>query len=44
MLLLSAHRELFDLLFAPPKPNGSPAKPIAEGPAKPADKPKGDGQ
>lgn len=36
MLLLSAHRELFDLLFQPPKPNG--------GPAKPADKPKGDGQ
>jgi membrane protease subunit HflC len=35
VLLLSAHRELFDLLFQPPKPDG---------PAKPADKPKGDGQ
>jgi membrane protease subunit HflC len=27
LLLLSAHRELFDLLFAPPKPNGESAKP-----------------
>ncbi len=34
MLLLSAHRELFDLLFQPPRPGA---------PAKPADKPKGDG-
>jgi membrane protease subunit HflC len=44
VLLLSAHRELFDLLFQPPKPNGGTSKPIAEGAAKPADKPKGDGQ
>jgi membrane protease subunit HflC len=36
MLLLSAHRELFDLLFGPPKPGASPPKP--------ADKTKGDGQ
>jgi membrane protease subunit HflC len=35
MLLLSAHRELFDLLFQPPKPGGA---------AKPPEKPKGDGQ
>jgi membrane protease subunit HflC len=35
VLLLSAHRELFDLLFQPPKPGGA---------AKPADKPKEDGQ
>ncbi len=44
LLLLSAHRELFDLLFQPPKLNGGTGKPIAEGSAKPADKPKGDGQ
>jgi membrane protease subunit HflC len=44
MLLLAAHRELFDLLFQPPKPGGNGSKPVAEGPAKPAEKPKGDGQ
>jgi membrane protease subunit HflC len=44
VLLLSAHRELFDLLFQPPKPGGNGSKPVAEGPNKPADKPKGDGQ
>jgi membrane protease subunit HflC len=44
MLLLSAHRELFDLLFQPPKPGGSPSRPVVEGANKPADKPKGDGQ
>jgi membrane protease subunit HflC len=44
VLLLSAHRELFDLLFQPPKPNGNGSKPVTEGSAKPADKPKGDGQ
>jgi membrane protease subunit HflC len=43
LLLLSAHRELFDLLFQPPRPGASP-KPVAEAPAKPSDKPKGDGQ
>ncbi|HJT78803.1 MAG TPA: protease modulator HflC, partial [Gemmataceae bacterium] len=37
LLLLSAHRELFDLLFQPPRPGTSP-KPVAEAPAKPADK------
>jgi membrane protease subunit HflC len=42
MLLLSAHRELFDLLFAPPKPGTAP-KPIAEESSRPSDK-KGDGQ
>jgi membrane protease subunit HflC len=35
VLLLSAHRELFDLLFQPPKPGGAPNS---------ADKPKGAGQ
>jgi membrane protease subunit HflC len=44
VLLLSAHRELFDLLFAPPKPNGNSARPVTEGSNKPAEKPKGDGQ
>jgi membrane protease subunit HflC len=44
MLLLSAHRELFDLLFQPPKPGSSPPRPLVEGGNKPADKPKGDGQ
>jgi membrane protease subunit HflC len=44
LLLLSAHRELFDLLFQPPKPGTSPKPPIAEGPAKPGEKPKGDDQ
>ncbi len=43
VLLLSAHRELFDLLFQPPRPGPTP-KPVAEAPSKPADKPKGDGQ
>ncbi len=43
LLLLSAHRELFDLLFQPPRPGASP-KPVAEGPSKPTDKTKGDGQ
>ena len=44
MLLLSAHRELFDLLFQPPKPGAAPPRPVVEGANKPADKPKGDGQ
>jgi membrane protease subunit HflC len=44
LLLLSAHRELFDLLFQPPRPDGGAGKPIAEAPGKPAEKPKGDGQ
>jgi modulator of FtsH protease HflC len=43
LLLLSAHRELFDLLFQPPRPGTSP-KPVAEGPGKPADKAKGGDQ
>jgi membrane protease subunit HflC len=43
VLLLSAHRELFDVFFGPPKPNGNGSKPVAEDPGKPADKPKGDG-
>jgi membrane protease subunit HflC len=37
LLLLSSHRELFDLLFGPPKPNG-------EAPNKPADSGKKGGQ
>jgi membrane protease subunit HflC len=44
MLLLSAHRELFDLLFQPPKPAGGASKPLAEAATKAADKPKGDDQ
>ena len=44
MLLLSAHRELFDLLFQPPKPGSSPPPPVVDRAKKPADKPKGDGQ
>jgi membrane protease subunit HflC len=44
VLLLSAHRELFDLLFQPPKPNGGSTRPVTEAPAHPADKAKGDGQ
>jgi membrane protease subunit HflC len=31
MLLLSSHRELFDLLFQPPRPGGSPAPGKADG-------------
>ena len=32
MLLLSSRGEMFDLLFKPPKPNGTLAKPITDGP------------
>jgi len=42
ILLLSAHRELFDLLFQPPKPTNGASRPVVEGPAKPPDKTKGD--
>ena len=43
-LLLSAHRELFDLLFAPPKPNGAgPARPVAGGAAPVVETPKAGG-
>ena len=41
MLLLSTHRELFDLLFQPPQARRL-AEPVVEGPAKSGDKPKGD--
>jgi hypothetical protein len=35
MLLLSSRGEMFDLLFKPPKPNGTPAKvPSPEGPGR----------
>ncbi|HXG09384.1 MAG TPA: protease modulator HflC [Gemmataceae bacterium] len=33
MLLLSSHRELFDLLFQPPRPESGPAKPSAPEPS-----------
>jgi membrane protease subunit HflC len=45
VLLLSTHRELFDMLFKPPNPDSSasPSRPVA-GPISPKEAPRGGGQ